>query len=495
MEQFNQNVSSGRSGRIPVYIAIAIALAMCVLAIYAFHQKSEAIENDKVEKVVAPSSALGRTMSTRLERLSQDDRPLIPEKGSSSYLNDYFEYLALYESPADLEPIPDPTLPQVEEKETVATPAPAPATPTPAYTPETPSEIDNFLSAIEEQEMSAEERLQHQLRQRRAEALLNALSATSTIDSAEHVSKLTANGLQDGGTAATTANNGRGNHNALSAQQQYYLNEGKSQLAALQDRVDSMSGASAGMGMGMGMSTGSGASTVKPTMSHSGVQNAQTLSAYDGLVNEDTLLPTKVDTVLSPYLLRQGALIPCVLLSGINSDLPGLVQAQVTEDVFDTPRGNHVLIPRGSKIIGQYASGPMMGQERMMLGFNRVIFPDGKAMSLGAMIGSSSDGYSGFDAEVDNHFWRLMGNAILLGGITAGVAISVDDDTRDDDGNLTVNGALSQSLGQSLGRVMTTVVERNLAVSPTLKVKPGFPFNVTLTKDIYFPGPYRAYTY
>ena len=223
--------------------------------------------------------------------------------------------------------------------------------------------------------------------------------------------------------------------------------------------------------------------------------NPKTLAAYERLKGGATLLKEKVESVLSPYLLRQGVLIPCVLLSGVNSDLPGQVQAQVTSDVFDTPYGRHVLIPKGSKIIGQYASAPLMGQERVMLGFNRVIFPDGKALSLGSMPGASLDGFAGFSAEVDNHMWRLFSNAVLLGGVTAGVSLAVDNDAYDEEGRLTLNGALSQGTGQSLGRVITTVIERNLSVSPTLTVAPGFLFNVTLTQDIYFDGPYRGYDY
>lgn len=222
---------------------------------------------------------------------------------------------------------------------------------------------------------------------------------------------------------------------------------------------------------------------------NSGINSTQTLQAYQGLNQQHRPLQTALEPVLSPFLLRQGAVLPCVLLTGINSDLPGMIQAQVAQDVFDSPQGEHLLIPKGSKIIGQYAASPKLGQQRLMLAFNRIIFPDGTAMGLGAMPGSGLDGYAGFDAEVDNHFWQLMSNAILLGGITAGISISVDE-PRDDNGDLTLNGALSQGLGQSMGRVLTQVIERNMAISPTLKVQPGLEFNVTLTQDIYFDHPY-----
>lgn len=305
--------------------------------------------------------------------------------------------------------------------------------------------------------VSATEQARQALAQSRAQALLTALKASTAVDAASPkvaapapLGNAVAPGLAQGSAALDPL-----------------------QSALAQEGVNALKGLNQG----------------------NGPMSPRTLSAYQSLAQGSTLLKEKVETVRSPYLLRQGVLIPCVLLSGVNSDLPGQVQAQVTRDVFDTPYGRHVLIPRGAKIIGQYASAPLMGQQRLMLGFNRVIFPDGKALSLGSMPGASLDGFSGFSAEVDNHMWRLFTNAVLLGGVTAGVSLAVDNDSYDSEGHLTLNGALSQGLGQSLGRVITSVIERNLTVSPTLTVAPGFLFNVTLTQDIYFDGPYHGYDY
>lgn len=304
---------------------------------------------------------------------------------------------------------------------------------------------------------SAQEQAAAALAQNRAQALLSALTASATVESAPP---------QRGPTSPQSTAPQVNGALSDSAAQNLTPNLVKWQNALAQQ----------------------GAMAEDSTPSH-------TLSAYEQLQGSATLLPNKVETVASPYLLRQGVLIPCVLLSGINSDLPGQVQAQVTSDVYDTPLGRHVLIPQGSKIIGQYASAPLMGQERLMLGFNRIIFPDGKALSLGAMPGASRDGMAGFAAEVDNHMWRLFSNAVLLGGVTAGISLAVDSDQYDDEGNLTLNGALSQGLGQSLGRVITSVIERNLAILPTLTVAPGFLFNVTLTQDIYFDEAYHGFDY
>lgn len=495
MEQRNQRLSGARSSRVPLlfcWIFCVVVVSLGAYATFIRGQEPTAAE-ERAEREHAPDLALGESMSKRLSQVDDEGtagRGLPRHSGANaetSFWGDYTQYLAMTD-PTQLEDLPEA---MTAELQIPAEPAPKlpQSTPRPAVVIAPPAE------SVAPAEPTLAEQLQMQLQQRRAEALLQALSSSSSLNNqgsnsaretllgpqgqgqgqAQGQNKVQSPSGQLASATATTP------HSTLTPLQQRYFAQGQQAIG----------GSATGMGSdGSVAGVGSG-----DNLRGSGISSEQTLSAYEGLVNNDTLLQTSVETVLSPFLLRQGTLIPCVLLTGINSDLPGLVQAQVVSDVYDTPRGNHVLIPRGSKIIGQYASAPMMGQERLMLGFNRVIFPDGKAMSLGAMPGSSTDGYAGFNAEVDNHFWRLMGNSILLGGITAGIAISVDDDQRDDNGNLTLNGALSQGLGQSIGRVLTNVIERNMAISPTLTVEPGFNFNVTLTKDIYFPSQYQDFVY
>lgn len=490
MEQRNQRLSGARSSRVPLLFCWVFCVVVVSLGAYATFirgQEPTAAE-ERAEREHAPDLALGESMSKRLSQVDEgtEGRGLPRPSGANadtSFWGDYTQYLALT-APSELEDLPEAMTAELQiPAETVpelpqSNPRPAVVIAPPAE-PEAPAEP------------TIAEQLQMQLQQRRAEALLQALSSSSSLNNqGSNSARETLLGPQgqrqgqgqgQGSAGQLTSAAGTTPNSTLTPLQQRYLAQGQQTLG----------GGATGMGSAGSVSGVGGGGNLRG----SGISSEQTLSAYEGLVNNDTLLQTSVETVLSPFLLRQGTLIPCVLLTGINSDLPGLVQAQVVSDVYDTPRGNHVLIPRGSKIIGQYASAPMMGQERLMLGFNRVIFPDGKAMSLGAMPGSSTDGYAGFNAEVDNHFWRLMGNSILLGGITAGIAISVDDDQRDDNGNLTLNGALSQGLGQSIGRVLTNVIERNMAISPTLTVEPGFNFNVTLTKDIYFPSQYQDFVY
>lgn len=217
------------------------------------------------------------------------------------------------------------------------------------------------------------------------------------------------------------------------------------------------------------------------------------LSAYSALdAGTDFALPYEVESVDTPFIIRQGAVVPAMLLSGINSDIPGQVTAQVTAPVYDSPRGNYELIPQGARLIGQYLSQPAYGTERVMLAFNRIIFPDGKSLTLGAMPAADSDGYAGLSADVNNHMFRLLSGAIFLGGITAMVAVT-QDDAYDSDGNLTMSSAMTQAMGASLGQVLADVVERNINIAPTLEVEPGYKFNLTLVKDLRFKGPYQGF--
>lgn len=292
------------------------------------------------------------------------------------------------------------------------------------------------------------------LKAQREQAFYQALSASSTVEL-----DFTGGGAGAGAGGMLTIGSGAAGGSALTAAQQAELEHGRQQLKDLK------------------------------------AQGGGELSAYNALSDgDDHALPYRTETVDTPYIIRQGALVPAVLLTGINSDIPGQVTAQTTAPVYDSPLGNYELIPKGSRLVGQYMSGPAYGTERLMLAFNRIIFPDGKSLSLGAMPAAAPDGYAGMEADVDNHMFRLLSGALFLGGITAMVSIS-QDDVYDDDGNMTVSGAMTQAVGASLGQVLAQVVERNLNISPTLKVQPGYEFNLTLVKDLRFDGPYQAFDY
>lgn len=201
-----------------------------------------------------------------------------------------------------------------------------------------------------------------------------------------------------------------------------------------------------------------------------------------------------VDDPRTPYVLRTGSVIPAILIGGINSDLPGQIIGQVREDVYDTPTGRHLLIPKGSRLVGEYASGIKYGQTRVFAVWQRVIFPDGKALDLGAMAMASGNGYAGANDRVDNHYVRIFGSAILLSGIVAGVEYSQNQATADSDYERQRMGdTMSSALGQVLGQTMAEMIRRNMDIAPTLTIRPGFRVNVMLVKDLEFAGPYRAF--
>jgi type IV secretion system protein VirB10 len=114
------------------------------------------------------------------------------------------------------------------------------------------------------------------------------------------------------------------------------------------------------------------------------------------------------------------------MVSGVNSDLPGSLIAQVSQNVHDTATGRSLLIPRGSKLYGVYGSRALYGQSRVLIAWNRVIFPDGSSVTLGAMSGADLAGYAGFHDQVDNHYLRVFGSAIMMSLITGGMSYAVD---------------------------------------------------------------------
>jgi len=196
----------------------------------------------------------------------------------------------------------------------------------------------------------------------------------------------------------------------------------------------------------------------------------------------------------SPFELRAGFVVPATLISGINSDLPGQIMSQVAQHVYDTSTGKHLLIPQGARLVGTYSSDVAYGQARVLVAWQRIVFPDGKAMDIGAMPGADSAGYSGFNDKVNNHYIRIFGSAFLMSAVTAGVALSQDNNGRGDD-TQRASDALSEALGQQLGQATAQMIAKNLSIAPTLEIRPGYRFNVIVTKDMTFSKAYRSFDY
>jgi type IV secretion system protein VirB10 len=139
-----------------------------------------------------------------------------------------------------------------------------------------------------------------------------------------------------------------------------------------------------------------------------------------GQAMQDNYLKASRNAALSPYEVKAGWDIPAVLDQGVNSDLPGEMHAVVRENVYDTGTGRYLLIPKGSRVLGYYNSNLSFGQERVQVVWHRIIFPDASSINLGTMVGQDASGYAGFHDQVNNHWGRIIGGAVLvsvLGGL------------------------------------------------------------------------------
>ena len=196
-----------------------------------------------------------------------------------------------------------------------------------------------------------------------------------------------------------------------------------------------------------------------------------------------------------PLEIKTGTVIPGVMISGINSDLPGVMIAQVSRNVYDTASGKHLIIPQGAKLYGAYDSRVIYGQERVLVAWNRIIFPDGTSVTLGAMPGADMSGYAGFNDQVNNHYVRIFGSAFLMSVITGGTSYAVDSvgNNSNDSNRTTFQDAMASALAAQMGQTTLRLLEKNLNIKPTLEIRPGYQFNIVVTKDIASKEPYSDY--
>ncbi|HDS1755763.1 MULTISPECIES: TrbI/VirB10 family protein [Pseudomonas] len=250
---------------------------------------------------------------------------------------------------------------------------------------------------------------------------------------------------------------------------------------------------SAGIGGGGAGGTAQGDS---PFLMQAAASTGKDYSQFGNSGNGDRWqLNSAPEAPRSPYELRAGYVIPAMLVSGINSELPGQIMAQVSQAVYDTPTGKHLLVPQGSRLVGAYSSDVSYGQSRVLVAWQRIIFPDGKAMDIGSMPGADAAGYSGMHDQVNNHYVRIFGSALLMSGIVAGISLSQDRASSDSSDRETASSAMSEALGQQLGQVTAQMISKNLNIAPTLEIRPGYRFNVMVTKDLTFSKPYQSFDY
>jgi type IV secretion system protein TrbI len=222
-------------------------------------------------------------------------------------------------------------------------------------------------------------------------------------------------------------------------------------------------------------------------------QNAQSqkqdfLEQSRGRTVDNYLKSTRTEP-LSRYEIKAGWDIPATLEQAINSDLPGDVKALVRSNVYDTATGRYLVIPQGARLLGTYNSVISYGQARVQVVWTRIIFPDGGSINLDGMSGHDAEGKTGFRDQVDNHYARLIGFAVLTSAFAAGLELS----QRQSATLLqtpTAGQTASAAVGQQLTELGAEITRRNLNIQPTIKIREGYRFNVRVNRDMLFDAPY-----
>lgn len=179
----------------------------------------------------------------------------------------------------------------------------------------------------------------------------------------------------------------------------------------------------------------------------------------------------------SPYVLQAGSLIPAALITGIRSDLPGQVTAQVTQNVYDSPTGRILLIPQGARLIGEYDSEIVAGQERVLLAWDRLILPGGRSIRLDRQPGADARGMAGLSDRTDHHWGSMLRAALVSTLLGVGAELGADGDDA-------LVRALREGAQDTINQSGRRLVERQMNVAPTLTIRPGYALRVLVTRDL-----------
>ncbi|QYM71687.1 TrbI/VirB10 family protein [Pseudochrobactrum sp. Wa41.01b-1] len=207
------------------------------------------------------------------------------------------------------------------------------------------------------------------------------------------------------------------------------------------------------------------------------------LAFLNGAADRHTVTSDRMTPPASPFVLQAGAVISAALITGIRSDLPGQITAQVTENIYDSPTGSILLVPQGTRLIGQYDNSVQFGQRRVLLVWNRLILPNGRSMVLERQPGADPQGFAGLEDGVDYHWWDLAKAAALSTLLGVGAELATDDNDR-------LIRAIRGGAQDTINQAGQQIVQRQLQVAPTLTIRPGFPVRVIVTRDLVFE-PYR----
>jgi type IV secretion system protein VirB10 len=218
----------------------------------------------------------------------------------------------------------------------------------------------------------------------------------------------------------------------------------------------------------------------KPPLDPDSLQNMQDrkLAFLKGATDRRTVSSDRLENPASSYIVQAGTVIPAALITGIQSDLPGQITAQVTENVFDSPSGRFLLIPQGAKLIGTYDSQVSFGQSRVLLVWDRIIFPNGKSIVLEHQPGADTEGYAGLEDGVDYHWGSLLKAAALSTLLGVGSEIGATGTQND------IVTALRRGSQDTLNQSGQQLVRREINVQPTLTIRPGFPVRVIVNRDL-----------
>lgn len=245
-------------------------------------------------------------------------------------------------------------------------------------------------------------------------------------------------------------------------------------------------------------SAGQGAGVVTPGEAATAEANGLTLDPGPDRNNQQRTLgflnepvetgiynPHALQTPASPHQVMAGSVIAASLITGLNSDLPGRVVAQVTENVYDTVTGRTLLIPQGARLIGSYDSVVAFGQSRALLVWQRIVMPDGTSIRIDNLPATDAAGYAGLEDQVDFHTWRLIKGVVLSTLLGVGTELGLGDGEGD------LVRALRESTQRNVSRAGQRITERNLDIQPTITVRPGWPVRAIVHQDLVL-RPYRG---
>lgn len=194
-------------------------------------------------------------------------------------------------------------------------------------------------------------------------------------------------------------------------------------------------------------------------------------------VDRRTVSTDRIVAPASANILQAGSIISAALITGVRSDLPGQITAQVTENIYDSPTGRILLIPQGARIIGEYSNDVGFGQRRVLLVWNRLIMPNGRSIVLERQPGADAQGFAGLEDGVDYHWWDLAKAAGLSTLLAIGTELAVDDDDQ-------LLSAIRNGAQDTVNDAGQQIIQRQLQIAPTLTIRPGFPVRVVVTRDL-----------